>query len=171
MMNGKSIMTTDENIAYYIINDKDLKNQINDSFDKFEEHVKSLLFKFKCSDDAMIVGSDGKICGLKLQSPDLKKWKEVKKNRSFYMPRLNTKDGKKLHEEIGKVSRIDTYSLGKMLFGKPFIVIGLNIQSPGLETINGELVVSVYDSTEWKPVNGLRRINTSEYWQMKESIK
>jgi len=123
----------------------------------------------------LFISYSGNIDGIEFETLPEKNWKENQRYNGYYSPKRNTKVGKELTRQMGELS--DGWSreiIGETFLGHQWIFSECNMLRCGMETTDKGIVLSAKEglgATQWKPIDGLRRLKDSEYWAIKETKK
>jgi hypothetical protein len=86
----------------------------------------------------------------------------------YYRPRGNVPDGKADLAEMKQLRVFSGEDVGERFLGMPAVVENHAMYIPCLERIGDKQLVVGIESNQWKPIKGLKKLKSSEYWQMRE---
>lgn len=165
-------------VRYWLVESDEAKQKYQELMDNDQEN-RQQIFEL-CSDVGantekfLVEPRTGKIAGLIFdQKPDCKIWKPVKNHENTYMPKLSSKKGKLINECLKNIKLFNNEDIGKNFLGGSFIFHSCDMFRAGIEFFDNETIVisakDIKDGFKWKPINGLKELKASEYWQIKEN--
>lgn len=99
-------------------------------------------------------------------------WKH--RGEGVYAPRRNSRAAKALSEEMHKLRWGCGEDIGRAFLGQGMLFAGSRFFTPGLEFYADAVIVLASlppadNEEQWQPIEGLRRLKDSEYWQIREA--